>query len=157
MSHRRPADGGRALCRAHDVERDQSYFLFATTARSFDSCGFRWARRPSHSTRELARQFGLSVAEKQDSQDICFVPTGSYSDVIERLSPGAAEPGEIVDLPGKVLGRHSGIIHFTVGQRKGFGVATREPLYVVRLEAEARRVVVGPREALAPRTSKCAT
>ena len=98
--------------------------------------------------RELARQFGLAVADKHDSQDICFVPTGHYADIIERLKPGAAEAGEIVDLDGKVLGSHNGIIHFTVGQRRGLGVATGSPLYVVRLDAERRRVVVGPREAL---------
>jgi tRNA-specific 2-thiouridylase len=99
-------------------------------------------------TRELARRFGLPVAEKHDSQDICFVPSGRYSDVIERLKPGAAEPGEIVDTDGNVLGTHSGIIHYTVGQRRGLGVAAGMPLYVVRLDAGTRRVVVGPREAL---------
>ncbi len=103
-------------------------------------------------TRELARRFGLPVAEKQDSQDICFVPTGRYTEVIERLRPGAAEPGDIVDLSGRVLGRHDGIIHFTVGQRRGLGIAAGHPLYVVRLDAARRRVVVGPREAL--RTSR---
>jgi tRNA-specific 2-thiouridylase len=102
-------------------------------------------------TRELARRFGLPVAEKHDSQDTCFVSSGRYGDVIERLKPGAAEPGEIVDLNGKVLGRHPGIIHFTIGQRKGLGVATGEALYVVRLDSEHRRVVAGPREALGTR------
>jgi tRNA-specific 2-thiouridylase len=100
----------------------------------------------------LARRFGLSVADKHDSQDICFVPSGRYTEVIERLKPGAAEPGEIVDLDGRVLGAHSGIIHFTVGQRRGLGIAAGHPLYVVRLDARGRRVVVGPREAL--RTSR---
>jgi tRNA-specific 2-thiouridylase len=100
----------------------------------------------------LARRFGLAVADKQDSQDICFVPTGHYAQVIERLRPGAAGPGDIVDLDGRVLGRHDGIIHFTVGQRRGLGIAAGTPLYVVRLDAAARRVVVGPREAL--RTSR---
>jgi tRNA-specific 2-thiouridylase len=103
-------------------------------------------------TRELARRFGLSVAEKHDSQDICFVPSGRYSEVIERLKPGAAEPGEIVDTGGRVLGSHAGIIHFTVGQRRGLGIAAGHPLYVVRLDAPSRRVVVGPRAAL--RTSR---
>src|SRR6266704_1042298 len=102
--------------------------------------------------KELARRFGLSVADKHDSQDICFVPSGRYTEVIERLKPGAAEPGDIVDLDGRVLGRHSGIIHFTVGQRRGLGIAAGHPLYVVRLDASSRRVVVGPREAL--RTSR---
>ena len=108
--------------------------------------------RTKAETRELARRFGLSVADKQDSQDICFVPTGHYADVIERLRPGAAGPGEIVDLDGRVLGHHDGIIHFTVGQRRGLGIAVGAPLYVVRLDAASRRVVVGPRDAL--RTSR---
>ena len=96
----------------------------------------------------MARQFGLSVADKHDSQDICFVPTGRYTDLIERLMPGSAEPGDIVDLAGRVLGRHNGIIHFTVGQRRGLGIAAGEPFYVVRLDAPRRQVVVGPRAAL---------
>ena len=100
------------------------------------------------SVRALAREFGLVVAEKRDSQDICFVPEGRYSDVIEKLRPGAAEPGEIVHIDGRVLGGHPGIIHFTVGQRRGLGVAAGEPLYVVGLEAARRRVIVGPRAAL---------
>src|SRR5258707_8576140 len=98
--------------------------------------------------RELARRFDLEVADKQDSQDICFVPTGRYTDIIGRLKPGAIEPGDIVDLDGRVIGRHQGIVHFTVGQRKGLGIAASAPLYVVRLDAASRRVVVGPREAL---------
>src|SRR5262249_54202731 len=102
-------------------------------------------------TREHARRFGLAVADKHDSQDICFVPSGRYTEVIERLKPGAAEAGDIVDLDGKVLGRHEGIIHFTIGQRKGLRIAGPEPLYVVRLDAGARQVVVGPREALTTR------
>ncbi len=109
---------------------------------------FPLGERTKSETRELARQFGLAVAEKHDSQDICFVPSGRYTDIIERLKPGAAEAGDIVDRDGKVLGSHSGIINFTVGQRKGLGLSTGAPLYVVRLDAEQRRVVVGPREAL---------
>ena len=144
--------GGRALYRARDAERDQSYFLFATTPAQLDMLRFPLGERSKAETRELARRFELSVADKHDSQDICFVPSGRYTDVIERLRPGAAEPGEIVDLDGKVLGRHDGIIHFTVGQRRGLGIAAGHPLYVVRLDAGARRVVVGPREAL--RTSR---
>jgi tRNA-uridine 2-sulfurtransferase len=140
--------GGRALYRAHDVDRDQSYFLFATTPEQLDLLRFPLGDKSKSETRELARRFGLPVAEKHDSQDICFVPTGRYGDVIERLKPGAAEPGDIVDLDGRVLGAHSGIIHFTVGQRRGLGIATGAPLYVVRLEASSRRVIVGPREAL---------
>jgi tRNA-specific 2-thiouridylase len=102
-------------------------------------------------TRELARRYGLAVADKHDSQDICFVPSGRYTDVIERLKPGAATAGDIVDLDGKVLGRHDGIIHFTVGQRRGLKIASSAPLYVVALDAAQRRVVVGPREALTMR------
>jgi tRNA-specific 2-thiouridylase len=145
-------DGTRALYRARDAERDQSYFLFATTREQLDVLRFPLGERTKTETRELARQFGLAVADKHDSQDICFVPTGRYTEVIERLRPGAAEPGDIVDLRGRVLGRHEGIIHFTVGQRRGIGVAAGYPLYVVRLDAATHRVVVGPREAL--RTSR---
>src|SRR5579872_4690657 len=144
--------GARALYRAREVERDQSYFLFATTRAQLDFLRFPLGDRTKAETRELARHFGLSVADKQDSQDICFVPSGHYAEVIERMRPGAAAPGEIVDLDGRVLGRHDGIIHFTVGQRRGLGISTGEPLYVVRLEAAARRVVVGRREDL--RTSR---
>jgi tRNA-specific 2-thiouridylase len=140
--------GGRGLYRARDEERDQSYFLFGTTRDQLDILRFPLGERSKAETRELARRFGLTVAEKHDSQDICFVPSGRYTDVIERLKPGAAEAGDIVDLNGKVLGQHAGIIHFTIGQRKGLGVATGAPLYVVRLDADRRRVVVGPREAL---------
>ena len=141
-------DGSRALYRAREAERDQSYFLFATTRPQLDFLRFPLGDRTKAETRELARRFGLSVADKQDSQDICFVPTGHYADIIERLRPGASGPGDIVDLDGRVLGHHDGIIHFTVGQRRGLGVATGHPLYVVRLDAVTRRVVVGPREAL---------
>ena len=140
--------GGRALYRARDSERDQSYFLFATTPEQLDPLRFPLGERSKAETRDLARRFDLPVADKQDSQDICFVPSGRYAQVIERLRPGAAEPGDIVDTEGSVLGRHDGIIHFTVGQRRGLRVATGHPLYVVRLDAATRRVVVGPREAL---------
>ncbi len=144
--------GGRALYRAREAERDQSYFLFGTTRAQLDFLRFPLGDRTKSETRELARRFGLAVADKHDSQDICFVPTGHYADIIERLRPDAAAPGDIVDLDGRVLGRHHGIIHFTVGQRRGLGIATGSPLYVVRLDAATRRVVVGPREAL--RTSR---
>jgi len=149
--NRRLPDGSRALYRAHEAERDQSYFLFATTRAQLDVLRFPLGGMPKARVRELAREFGLAIADKQDSQDICFVPSGHYADVIERLRPGASAPGEIVDLSCRVLGRHDGIIHFTVGQRKGLGIAAREPLYVVRLEAGTRRVVVGPRAALVVR------
>ena len=149
--NRRLADGSRALHRAHDSDRDQSYFLFATTRAQLDLLRFPLGGLPKPRVRELAREFGLAIADKQDSQDICFVPTGRYADMIERLRPGAAAPGDIVDQAGRVLGRHDGIIHYTVGQRKGLKLAAREPLYVLRLEADTRRVVVGPRAALATR------
>jgi len=140
--------GERALYRARDAERDQSYFLFATTREQLDLLRFPLGERSKADTRELARSFGLSVADKHDSQDICFVPTGRYADIISRLRPNAIEPGDIVDLDGRVIGRHQGIVHFTVGQRRGLGIASDAPLYVVRLDAVGRRVVVGPREAL---------
>src|SRR5262249_4693093 len=137
-----------------EAERDQSYFLFATTPAQLGILRFPLGDRTKAETRELARRYGLPVADKQDSQDICFVPTGRYTEMIERLRPGAAEPGDIVDLDGRVLGRHEGIIHYTVGQRRGLGIAAGHPLYVVRLDAATRRVVAGPREAL--RTSRLA-
>ena len=147
----RAAPGGRALYRAREAGRDQSYFLFATTAEQLAMLRFPLGDCGKAETRELARRFGLPVADKHDSQDICFVPSGRYTDVIERLKPGAAEAGDIVDLEGRVLGRHAGIIHFTIGQRRGLGIAAGAPLHVVRLEAAKRRVVVGPREALRTR------
>ena len=148
VASRRRADGTRALFRAREEGRDQSYFLFATTRPQLDFVRFPLGEKTKAETRELARRFGLSVADKEDSQDICFVPAGRYTDVIERLLPGSAVPGEIVHLDGRVLGRHAGIINFTVGQRRGLGIAAGEPLYVVRLDAARNRVVVGPREAL---------
>jgi tRNA-specific 2-thiouridylase len=139
---------GRALYRAREEERDQSYFLFGTTREQLELLRFPLGDNTKAETRALARRFGLAVADKHDSQDICFVPSGRYTEVIERLKPGAAAAGDIVDLDGKVLGQHDGIIHFTVGQRRGLKVATGSPLYVVQLDAATRRVVVGPREAL---------
>lgn len=148
VASRRRADGSRALVCAADSDRDQSYFLFATTQDQLADVRFPLGDMTKAQTRELARRFGLSVADKHDSQDICFVPTGRYTDVIERLKPNAMEPGDIVDLDGRVLGRHQGIVGFTIGQRRGLGIAAHAPLYVVHLDAETRRVVVGPREAL---------
>ncbi|MEP5706952.1 MAG: tRNA methyl transferase PRC-barrel domain-containing protein, partial [Lentilitoribacter sp.] len=106
---------------------------------------------PKSRVRELAHEFGLSIADKPDSQDICFVPNGDYAEVIRKLRPNAVEPGDIVHIDGRILGQHEGIIHFTIGQRRGIGVAASDPLYVVRLDADAKRVIVGPREALATR------
>jgi tRNA-uridine 2-sulfurtransferase len=147
----KPGANGWELYRAADKERDQSYFLFATTRQQLSFLRFPLGGLDKDETRKLARNFELDVAEKSDSQDICFVPTGRYTQVIERLRPGAVEAGNIVHLDGRVLGRHSGIINYTIGQRKGIGVAAQEPLYVLRLDAAAREVVVGPREALRTR------
>src|SRR5215212_4300833 len=151
VASRRSADGHRALYRAADSERDQSYFLYATTQEQLQRLRFPLGELPKEQTRALARELGLAVADKADSQDICFVPQGKYSDVVERLRPEAAHPGEIVHVDGRVLGRHRGIIHYTVGQRRGLGLSIGEPHYVVRLDARGARVVVGPREALATR------
>ena len=148
VASRRLADGSRALVCAADADRDQSYFLFATTQDQLADLRFPLGDMTKPQVRELARRFGLSVADKHDSQDICFVPTGRYTDVIERLKPNAMEPGDIVDLRGRVIGRHQGIVNYTVGQRRGLGIAAHAPLYVVHLDADTRRVVVGPREAL---------
>lgn len=148
VASRRLGDGSRALVCAADAERDQSYFLFATTREQLDYLRFPLGDMTKAETRELARRFGLAVADKHDSQDICFVPTGRYTDIITRLRPNAMEPGDIVDLDGRVLGSHHGIANFTVGQRRGLGIASGSPLYVIRLEASTRRVVVGPRDAL---------
>ncbi len=138
----------RALFRPVDSDRDQSYFLFATTQDQIDFLRFPLGDLPKPKVREIAEEMGLSVAAKHDSQDICFVPQGRYSDVIAKLKPGAAEPGDIVHIDGRVLGRHEGILRYTIGQRRGIGVATGDPLYVVHLDAVNARVVVGPREAL---------
>jgi len=144
---------GPELHRAADPARDQSYFLFATTRAQLDFLRFPLGGLHKPETRALAQRLALPVAAKPDSQDICFVPNGSYARVVEKLRPGAIEPGEIVHVDGRVLGRHEGIINFTVGQRRGLGIADErgggDPLYVVRLEAARRRVVVGPKAALA--------
>ena len=149
---RKLGTAGAELHRAADHSRDQSYFLFATTREQLDFLRFPLGHLTSKAeTRALAAEFGLPVADKPDSQDICFVPQGGYAAVIEKLRPGASEPGEIVHLDGRVLGEHKGIIHYTIGQRRGIGIGGGEPLYVVRLNPETRHVIVGPREALATR------
>ena len=138
----------RALYRPVDADRDQSYFLFATTQEQIDYLRFPLGGLPKPRVRAIAEDMGLVVAAKHDSQDICFVPQGKYSDIIAKLRPAAATPGEIVHIDGRVLGRHEGILRYTIGQRKGLGIAAAEPLYVVKLEHKTGRVVVGPREAL---------
>lgn len=150
---RKIGNDGPELHRAADHNRDQSYFLFATTSEQLDFLRFPLGHLPSKDdTRALAARYGLSVADKPDSQDICFVPSGNYASVIEKLRPGAAEAGDIVHQDGRVLGRHKGVIHYTIGQRRGLGIGGGEPLYVIRLEADERKVIVGPRSALATRT-----
>ena len=145
--------GGPELHSAADPARDQSYFLFSTTPEQLAFLRFPLGHLASKAeTRALAAKYGLSVADKPDSQDICFVPNGNYASVIEKLRPGAADPGEIVDMDGNVLGDHRGVIHYTIGQRRGLGIGgLGDPLYVVRLDPDARRVIVGPKEALATR------
>jgi tRNA-uridine 2-sulfurtransferase len=143
--------GQRALYRPTDAERDQSYFLFATTQEQINYLRFPLGSLSKIETRALAEEMGLVVAKKADSQDICFVPQGKYSDIVSKLKPNAALAGEIVHLDGRILGTHEGILHYTIGQRRGIGVATGEPLYVVYLDARSRRVIVGPKEALETR------
>jgi tRNA-specific 2-thiouridylase len=143
---------GAELHRASDPDRDQSYFLFATTRAQLDYLRFPLGGLEKTAVRALAGEFGLRAASKPDSQDICFVPSGKYQSVVEKLRPGSLEPGDIVHVDGRVLGRHAGVINFTVGQRRGLGVATGEPLFVVKLDAESKRVIIGPRESLRVRT-----
>jgi tRNA-specific 2-thiouridylase len=146
---------GAELHRAADPARDQSYFLFATTREQLDYLRFPLGGLPKPLVRDLAADLGLPVAAKPDSQDICFVPNGDYAAVVKKVRPEAAQPGEIVDLEGRILGRHEGLIHFTIGQRRGLDIGGQpEPLYVVRLEPEERRVVVGPKAALAVRAAR---
>jgi tRNA-specific 2-thiouridylase len=142
---------GPQLRRAVDPARDQSYFLFATTAEQLDYLRFPLGGLPKSEVRRTAAALGLTVAEKPDSQDICFVPEGRYTTVIDRLRPHGAEPGDIVHLDGRVLGRHEGVTRYTIGQRRGLNVAVGDPLFVVRIDADARQVIVGPREALLTR------
>ncbi|MDD9739000.1 tRNA 2-thiouridine(34) synthase MnmA [Marinovum sp. SP66] len=151
---RKMGAAGAELHCAADTVRDQSYFLFSTTQEQLDYLRFPLGHLESkEDTRRLAAKHGLPVADKPDSQDICFVPDGNYASVIEKLRPGAAEPGQIVHADGRVLGDHAGVIHYTIGQRRGLGIGgLSEPLYVVRLDVEAKQVVVGPKEMLSTRT-----
>ncbi len=151
------ADGDeRALFRARDADRDQSYFLFSTTREQLKLLRFPLGDMTKPEVREHARRFGLAIADKPDSQDICFVPSGHYADIVEKLAPQAASPGDIVHVDGRTLGRHHGVMHYTIGQRRGLGLGAAgatagEPLYVVKIDAAHARVTVGPREALATR------
>jgi tRNA-specific 2-thiouridylase len=144
---------GAELHMAADHQRDQSYFLFSTTKEQLDYLRFPLGHLTSKAeTRALAIKYGLGVADKPDSQDICFVPNGNYAAVIEKLHPGSAQPGDIVDQQGNVLGRHNGIIHYTIGQRRGLGIGgLTDPIYVVRLDIDRKQVIVGPKELLATR------
>ncbi len=150
---RKMGAAGAELHAATDAARDQSYFLFSTTNAQLDYLRFPLGHLASKAeTRALASRYGLSVADKPDSQDICFVPNGNYAAVIEKLRPGAGAPGDIVDTAGRVLGQHRGLIHYTIGQRRGLGIGGLEdPLYVVRLDVATRQVVVGPKALLATR------
>jgi tRNA-uridine 2-sulfurtransferase len=145
------ANGIAELARAADPDRDQSYFLFATTRDQLDFLRFPLGGMRKADVRRAASALGLQVATKPDSQDICFVPAGKYSDIVEKLRPGAAGAGDIVHMDGRVMGRHDGVIRYTIGQRRGLGVAAGEPLFVVKLDAANKRVIVGPREALLTR------
>jgi len=150
---RKMGPNGPELHSAADASRDQSYFLFSTTREQLDYLRFPLGHLPSKdATRALAAEYGLAVADKPDSQDICFVPNGDYASVIEKLRPGAAEPGDIVDPDGNVLAQHEGVIHYTIGQRRGLGIGgLSEPLYVVKLDVDTKQVVVGPKSMLATR------
>jgi tRNA-specific 2-thiouridylase len=140
----------RELHKGADPRRDQSYFLYGTTREQLDFLRFPLGELPKDEVRRIAAELGLEVAAKPDSQDICFVPDGDYAGLVKRLRPETEAEGEIVDLRGRVLGRHRGVVHFTVGQRRGIEIGgQKEPLYVVRIEPESRRIVVGPRRALA--------
>jgi tRNA-specific 2-thiouridylase len=142
---------GPELHRAVDPARDQSYFLFATTAEQLAYLRFPLGGLPKPAVRAAAAELGLAVADKPDSQDICFVPEGRYTTIIDRLRPHGAEAGDIVHLDGRVLGRHEGVTRYTIGQRRGLNVAVGDPLFVVRIDADRRQVIVGPREALLTR------
>jgi tRNA-specific 2-thiouridylase len=150
-------DGRIELHKGADPRRDQSYFLYGTTREQLDFVRFPLGALPKDDVRRIAAELGLEVAGKPDSQDICFVPDGDYASLVKRVRPETEAPGDIVDLNGEVLGRHRGVVHFTVGQRRGIEIGgQREPLYVVRIEPDERRIVVGPRSALAVQSMRVA-
>ncbi|MDA8654880.1 tRNA 2-thiouridine(34) synthase MnmA [Alphaproteobacteria bacterium] len=148
----RKGDNGWEMHRPVDLARDQSYFLFSTTDAQLSYLRFPLAEFSKDEIRNFANLIGLDVADKPDSQDICFVPNGDYASVIKRLRPDCSLPGNIVDMNGQILAQHQGVLHYTIGQRRGLGVATGDPLYVIKIDAATREVVVGPKSALA-RTS----
>jgi len=144
-------ENGPELHRGTDPGKDQSYFLFATTQEQLDFLRFPLGGKNKDETRKMAVELGLAVAAKPDSQDICFVPTGKYTDVIKKLRPDADDPGEILHVDGRVLGTHKGVMHYTVGQRRGLGIADGsglDPLFVLRIDAAKKQVIVGPRTRL---------
>lgn len=149
------SSGKAELHQAVDASKDQSYFLFSTKQQELDYLRFPLGGLTKKETRDHATRFQLSVADKPDSQDICFVPNGNYAEVVQKLRPGASEPGQIIHVDGTVLGRHPGIIHYTIGQRKGLGIGgSEEPLYVVNLNEKTKEVVVGPKASLAQKEFK---
>lgn len=141
-------EAGAELHNAADANKDQTYFLFATTQEQLDYVHFPLGGMTKEETRQHAQRFGLTVADKPESMDICFVPNGDYASIVQKLRPGTLDRGEIVHVDGRVLGTHEGIIHFTVGQRRRLGISTGEPLYVIRIDPEKKQVIVGPEDAL---------
>ena len=141
-------DGRSVMLRGLDPNKDQSYFLFATTKEQLDFLHFPLGGMTKAQTREIAAKFDLDVADKPDSQDICFIPNGDYASLVAKMRPGALDEGNIVDSAGNILGKHSGIINFTIGQRRGIGISSKDPLYVIKINAEAKEVVVGPESEL---------
>lgn len=142
---------GYELLRGMDHNKDQSYFLFSTTKSQLEYVYFPLGEFTKEETRRMATKYGLEVADKPDSQDICFVPDGNYAEIINKFRPGALDKGDIIHLDGRILGKHDGIINFTIGQRRGIGIASPEPLYVIKIIPETRQVIVGPIEALGKR------
>lgn len=145
------------LHKGHDPKKDQSYFLFATTQEQLDYLRFPLGGLDKSQTRDLAKRYGLKTADKPDSQGICFVPDGDYASLISKLRPGTLDSGDIIHVDGTILGRHNGIIQYTVGQRKGLGIAHPEPLYVIKINPETKQVIVGPQSALARQTIRIAS
>ena len=141
-------NGNAEMYRAVDLNRDQSYFLFATTQEQLNFLRFPLGNLQKKETRKIATKLNLNVADKPDSQDICFVPNGNYASVIQKYKPESFKKGDILDMKGNIIGIHNGIINFTIGQRKGIGVSHKEPLYVVNINAKENQVIVGNREAL---------